>query len=140
MYNMHTNLIPFRSTFSVAGETMFLEIADVCEIFPCAMDCQSSRYHQPINTIHQASVKQSSLVKDLRESLVRLDLQHRQNEEQEARRQIAEPVEGGKPLADGGDGKDGGRGNPIDVETSMSFRSEVRAAAFRLYRMVELHT
>ncbi|CAN0270650.1 unnamed protein product, partial [Ectocarpus sp. 12 AP-2014] len=66
-------------------------------------------------------VKQSSLVKDLRESLVRLDLQHRQKEDQEARRQIAEPVEGGKPRPERGDGKDGGRGNPIDVETSMSF-------------------
>ncbi|CAM9738511.1 unnamed protein product, partial [Ectocarpus sp. 6 AP-2014] len=64
---------------------------------------------------------QSSLVKDLRESLVRLDLQHRQKQEQEARRPIAEPVERGKPRADGGDGKDGGRGNPIDIETSMSF-------------------
>ncbi|CAM9341860.1 unnamed protein product [Ectocarpus fasciculatus] len=71
--------------------------------------------------ISQTSVKQSSLVKDLRESLVRLDLQHRQKEEQEARRQIAEPVDGGKHRADGGDDKDGGRGNPIDVETSMSF-------------------
>ncbi|CAM9626574.1 unnamed protein product, partial [Ectocarpus fasciculatus] len=52
--------------------------------------------------ISQTSVKQSSLVKDLRESLVRLDLQHRQKEEQEARRQIAEPVDGGKHRADGG--------------------------------------
>lgn len=80
--------------------------------------------YQQINTMHQVSVKQSSLVKDLRESLARLDLQHRQKEEQEAaRRQLAEPVDGGKHRADGGDDKDGGRGNPIDVETSMSFRS-----------------